>query len=38
MKRERIHAVSRNASDSAPAKFVVFMLKEKGAPATVPVR
>jgi len=33
-----IHAVSRNASDSAPAKFVVFMLKEKGAPATVPVR
>src|SRR5262245_7443710 len=27
-----IHAVSRNASDSAPAKFVVFMIKDKGAP------
>jgi quercetin dioxygenase-like cupin family protein len=33
-----IHAVSRNASDSAPAKFVVFMIKDKGAPATTPVK
>lgn len=31
-----IHAVSANASTTAPAKFVVFMVKEKGAPVTVP--
>ncbi len=32
-----IHAVSANASKTAPAKFVVFMVKEKGAPVSVPV-
>ncbi len=33
-----VHAVSRNASTSAPAKFLVVMVKGKGAPITVPVR
>ena len=32
-----IHLVGRNASDKIPAKFVVFLVKEKGAPALVPV-
>lgn len=31
-----IHSVSRNASDSKPAKFLVFFVKDKGAPPTVP--
>ena len=30
-----IHTVSRNASSTKPAKFLVFMVKEKGAPSTV---
>jgi len=33
-----IHTVSRNASATAPARFLVFLVKEKGAPVTVPVR
>src|SRR5215510_16558912 len=33
-----IHTVSKNASDSQPAKFLVFMIKEKGAPASTPVK
>jgi quercetin dioxygenase-like cupin family protein len=32
-----VHVVDRNASDSKPAKFLVFMIKNKGAPALVPV-
>ena len=32
-----IHLVDRNASTTKPAKFVVFMIKDKGAPALVPV-
>src|SRR5215831_10626522 len=32
-----VHVVDRNASSTKPAKFVVFLLKEKGAPALVPV-
>jgi quercetin dioxygenase-like cupin family protein len=32
-----IHAVSRNASDTRPARILVFMVKDKGAPATIPV-
>ena len=32
-----IHIVSRNASNTKPAKFLVFMVKEKGAPLVVPV-
>ena len=33
-----IHSVSRNASKTKPAKFLVFFVKDKGAPATVPVK
>src|SRR5262245_20973836 len=33
-----IHVVDRNASSTKPAKFVVFMIKAKGAPAVVPVK
>jgi quercetin dioxygenase-like cupin family protein len=32
-----VHTVSRNASNTKPAKFVVFFVKQTGAPATVPV-
>src|SRR5262245_8611118 len=32
-----LHVVDRNASSTAPAKFLVFMIKDKGAPALVPV-
>jgi hypothetical protein len=27
-----VRVVGRNASDTAPAKFLVFLLKDKGAP------
>jgi len=33
-----IHTVSKNASNSQPAKFVVFMVKDKDAPIVVPVQ
>jgi quercetin dioxygenase-like cupin family protein len=33
-----IHVVSRNASKTEPAKFVVFQVKDKGAPVLVPVK
>ena len=33
-----LHIVSRNASQTAPAKYVVFMVKDKGAPILTPVR
>lgn len=33
-----IHVVGRNASKTKPAKFVVFLVKEKGAPALVLVK
>ena len=33
-----IHVVGRNASQTKPAKFLVFMVKDKGAPALVPVK
>ena len=32
-----IHLVGRNASDTKPAKFLVFLVKDKGAPILVPV-
>ena len=35
--RDDIHTVGRNASKTKPAKFVVFLVKEEGAPALVPV-
>ena len=32
-----IHTVGRNASSTKPAKFLVFLVKDKGAPVLVPV-
>ena len=31
-----VHVVGRNASKTEPAKFVVFLVKDKGAPVFVP--
>ena len=31
-----VHVVGRNASQTKPAKFIVFFVKEKGAPIVVP--
>jgi len=33
-----VHIVDRNASKTRPAKFLVFLIKNKGAPALVPVK
>ena len=33
-----VHVVGRNASSTKPAKFVVFLVKTKGAPVLVPVQ
>ena len=33
-----IHVVGRNASNTEPAKFVVVLLKTKGAPVLTPVK
>ena len=33
-----VHIVGRNASSTKPAKFLVFLVKQKGAPALVPVK
>jgi len=33
-----VHTVSRNASTTNPAKFLVFFVKQKGAPTTVPAK
>ncbi|HEY8007242.1 MAG TPA: cupin domain-containing protein [Methylocella sp.] len=33
-----VHVVSRNASSTKPAKFLVFLVKEKGAPVLLPVK
>jgi quercetin dioxygenase-like cupin family protein len=33
-----VHVVSRNASNSVPAKYLVFMVKSKGAPILMPVK
>src|SRR5262245_5658870 len=30
--RNDVHVVGRNASDTAPARFLVFLVKDKGAP------
>ena len=35
---EDVHTVSRNASATKPAKFLVFFVKQKGAPITVPAK
>src|SRR3982075_2809158 len=31
-----VHVVGRNASQTKPAKFVVFLVKDKGAPVLLP--
>jgi quercetin dioxygenase-like cupin family protein len=31
-----VHVVGRNASQTTPARFVVFLVKDKGAPIVVP--
>ena len=31
-----VHVVGRNASQTTPARFVVFLVKDKGAPVVVP--
>ena len=33
-----VHVVGRNASKTKPAKFVVFLVKDKGAPVFVPTK
>lgn len=33
-----VHVVGRNASQTEPAKFVVFLVKKKNAPVLVPVK
>jgi quercetin dioxygenase-like cupin family protein len=33
-----VHVVGRNASSTKPAKFLVFFVKDKGAPVLVPVK
>jgi quercetin dioxygenase-like cupin family protein len=35
---EDIHVVGRNASKTKPAKFLVLLVKDKGAPVLVPVK
>lgn len=33
-----IHVVSRNASSTEPAKFLVFLIKKKAAPLVIPAK
>src|SRR5262245_21041673 len=33
-----IHVVGRNPSSTAPVKFLVLLVKDKGAPVVVPVK
>ena len=33
-----IHTVSRNASNTKPAKFLVFLIHQKGAPLVIPAK
>jgi quercetin dioxygenase-like cupin family protein len=33
-----VHVVGRNASKTEPAKFVLFFVRDKGAPVLVPVK
>jgi quercetin dioxygenase-like cupin family protein len=35
---EDVHVVGRNASETKAAKFVVFFVKDKGAPVLVPAK
>jgi quercetin dioxygenase-like cupin family protein len=33
-----VHIVGRNANETAPARFLVFLVKDKGAPILTPAR
>src|SRR6266850_643856 len=33
-----VHVVGRNASQTKPAKFVVFLIKDKGTPVFIPTK
>ena len=33
-----VHVIGRNASNTKPAKFVAFLVKDKGAPVHIPVK
>jgi quercetin dioxygenase-like cupin family protein len=33
-----VHTIGRNASSTKPAKFIVVLVKDKGAPVLVPVK
>ena len=33
-----VHIVGRNASNTTPAKFLVFLVKDNGAPVLIPVK
>ena len=33
-----VHVIGRNASQTKPAKFVVLLVKDKGAPAVIPAK
>lgn len=33
-----VHVVGRNASSTKPVKFLVFLIKDKGAPVLMPVK
>ena len=35
---EDVHVVGRNASKTQPAKLLVFLVKDKGAPVLVPIK
>ena len=35
---EDVHVVGRNASQTKPAKFVVFLVEDKGAPVVLPAK
>jgi hypothetical protein len=36
--RDDLHVVDRNVSGTQPAKFLVLLIKDKGAPALVPAQ
>jgi hypothetical protein len=38
MKAPTMFFIDRNASSTQPAKFLVVLIKDKGAPAVVPVK
>lgn len=35
---EDVHVVGRNASQTEPAQFIVFLVKDKGAPVLIPAK